>query len=107
MMRQRFSRFVFVVLGAQFLCSCTLLRLKKNVEQHDAHGVIALKVTNLSNSATNYAVALSRNAAGTNEMTGLQVIGQDGLALFLLRLERTYAVGAFSDLNGNGKYDEH
>jgi pimeloyl-ACP methyl ester carboxylesterase len=38
-------------------------------------------------------------------MIGFQVIGPDGLALFLLQLGHTYSVAAFSDLNGNGTYD--
>lgn len=85
--------------------SCALLGVKQQVKQISAHGVIALQVTNLSPTATNYALALSRNAYGTNEMVGFQVIGPDGLALFLLRQDRTYDAGAFSDLNGNRAYD--
>ncbi len=79
--------------------------MRQSVKQHNASGVIALKIANPSNSATNYALALSKSRAGTNEMVGLQVIGPDGLALFLLQLGHTYSVVAFSDLNGNGTYD--
>lgn len=75
------------------------------MKQISAHGVLALQVTNLSLTATNYALALSRDAYGTNEMVGFQVIGPDGLALFLLLQNRTYDVGAFTDLNGNRAYD--
>jgi hypothetical protein len=106
-LRGRLSRALLLALIACLLCSCSLLRLRQSVKQHNAHGVIALKVSNLSDTATNYALALSRDGTGTNEMTGWQVIGADGLALFLLRLGRTYAVGAFSDLNGNGTYDSN
>jgi hypothetical protein len=67
--------------------------------------VIALKVTNPSSTVTNYALALSKNRAGSDEMIGFQVIGPDGLAVFLLQLAHTYSVAAFSDLNGNGTYD--
>jgi hypothetical protein len=67
--------------------------------------VIALKVTNPSSTATNYALALGKSRAGSNEMVGFQVIGPDGLALFLLQRGHTYSVAAFSDLNGNGTYD--
>jgi hypothetical protein len=38
-------------------------------------------------------------------MIGFQVVGPDGLALFLLHLGHTYSVAAFTDLNGNGIYD--
>jgi len=38
-------------------------------------------------------------------MIGFQIVGTDGLAAFLLQLDHTYSVAAFSDLNGNGTYD--
>lgn len=94
-----------LIICAAFTSSCALLGVKKEVKQISAHGVIALQVSNLSKTATNYALALSKDAKGTNEMVGFQVIGEDGLAIFLLRLNRTYAVGAFADLNGDGKYE--
>ncbi|HEX5220947.1 MAG TPA: alpha/beta fold hydrolase [Verrucomicrobiae bacterium] len=75
------------------------------MKEINSHGVIAVEVSNLSKTATNYALALSKDVKGTNEMVGFQVIGADGLAIFLLRENRTYALGAFSDLNGNGMYD--
>jgi len=81
--------------------------VKQQVKQINSHGVIAVEVFNLSKTATNYALALSKDANGTNEMVGFQVLGQDGLAIFLLRENRTYAAAAFSDLNGNGKYDNN
>jgi pimeloyl-ACP methyl ester carboxylesterase len=81
------------------------VRLRQSVKQHNASGVIAVKVTNPSTTATNYALALSKSRAGSNEMIGFQVLGPDGLALFLLHLGHTYSVAAFSDLNGNGTYD--
>ena len=87
--------------------SCSLLGVKKQVKQINSHGVIAIEVSNLDKTATNYALALSKDAKGTNEMVGFQVLGQDGLAIFLLRENRTYSTGAFADLNGNGKYDTH
>jgi pimeloyl-ACP methyl ester carboxylesterase len=81
------------------------MRLRQSVKQHNASGVIAVKVTNPSTTATNYALALSRNRSGSNEMIGFQVLGPDGIALFLLQLGHKYSVAAFSDLNGNGTYD--
>jgi pimeloyl-ACP methyl ester carboxylesterase len=99
------SRALLLALSACSLCSCSLVRLRQSVKQHNASGVIAVKVSNLSSAATNYALALSRNPAGSNEMIGFQVVGADGVALFLLHLGHTYSVAAFSDLNGNGTYD--
>jgi hypothetical protein len=98
-------RALLLALTGCLLCSCSLVRLRQSVKQHNASGVIAVKVTNPSSTATNYALALSRNRAGSNEMIGFQVVGPDGLALFLLHLGHTYSVAAFTDLNGNGTYD--
>jgi len=98
---------LFVTLGGVFTSSCSLLGVKQQVKQINSHGVMALEVSNLSQTATNYALALSKAANGTNEMVGFQVIGTDGVAIFLLRQNRTYAAGAFSDLNGNGRYDSN
>lgn len=85
--------------------SCALIKLKHQVQQLNSHGVVALHVSNLSNSATNYALALSRDAGGTNAMVGFQVIDEQGLAMFLLREDRVYDIGAFTDLNRDGMYD--
>src|SRR5215831_10987413 len=101
------SRVLLLALSVCLLCSCSVVRLRQSVKQHNASGVIAVKVTNPSSTATNYALALSKNRAGTNEMIGLQVLGPDGLALFLLHLGHKYSVAAFSDLNGNGMYDSN
>jgi pimeloyl-ACP methyl ester carboxylesterase len=96
---------LLLALSVCLLCSCSLVRLRQSVKQHNASGVIAVKVTNPSTTATNYALALSKGHAGSNEMIGFQVVGPDGLALFLLHLGHTYSVAAFTDLNGNGIYD--
>lgn len=85
--------------------SCALLGVKHQVKEINAHGVIALELTGLSTAATNYALALTPLTKGTNVMVGFQTVGTDGLAVFLLRQKRTFDVGAFTDLNGNGKYD--
>ena len=100
-------RLILLLSCAALTPSCALLGVKHQVKELNAHGVIAVEVSNLSTSATNYALALSKDAKGTNEMVGFQVIGPDGIAIFLLRQNRTYAAGAFSDLNGNGKYDSN
>jgi len=99
------SHVLLLALTASVLCSCSLVRMRQSVKHHNASGVIAVKVSNLSSTATNYALALSRSREGTNEMIGFQVIGPDGLALFLLQLGHAYSVAAFSDLNGDGTYD--
>lgn len=103
--RRRVATFVSLLAILFLTSSCELFRLKKEVKQINAMGVVAAQVSNLSASATNYALALTRDAKGTNSMIGFQVVGSDGLATFLLRLNEAYAVGAFSDLNGDGTYD--
>jgi pimeloyl-ACP methyl ester carboxylesterase len=105
---RRTSTFAVLLLSVATLSSsCSLLGVKQQVKQINSHGVIAVEVSNLSKTATNYALALSKDVKGTNEMVGFQVLGQDGLVIFLLRENRTYAAAAFSDLNGNGKYDSN
>ena len=99
------SRALLLALSSCVLCSCSLVRLRQSVKQHNASGVIAVKITNPSSTATNYALALSKSRAGSNEMIGFQVVGPDGVALFLLQLKHTYSVAAFTDVNGNGTYD--
>jgi pimeloyl-ACP methyl ester carboxylesterase len=94
-----------LALSACLLSSCSLVRLRQSVKQHNASGVIAVKVTNPSSTATNYALALSKSRSGSNEMIGFQIVGPDGVALFLLHLGHIYSVAAFTDLNGNGTYD--
>jgi pimeloyl-ACP methyl ester carboxylesterase len=94
-----------LLISTGFLTSCAMVKLKHQVKQLNAHGVVALHVSDLANSATNYALALSKDAGGTNAMVGFQVIDERGLALFLLREDRVYDLGAFSDLNGDGMYD--
>src|SRR4029077_18086630 len=42
---------------------------------------------------------------GELRSAGLQRVGSDGLASFTLRTDRSYAVGAFTDTNGNQSYD--
>jgi hypothetical protein len=85
--------------------SCALRQLKQNVRQINAHGVVWVSVSPVHPSAPTYALAWTPTAQGTNEMIGFQPVGPDGMALFLLRLNRTCQVGAFSDLDGDGAYD--
>ena len=86
--------------------SCSLLSVKQEVKDLSAHGLITVQVTPIVESAPMYALAWTKTASGTNEMIGFQPVGEHGLALFLLRQNRTYNLGAFTDLNRNGAYDE-
>ena len=55
--------------------------------------------------APTYALAWTGAADGNLESAGCQRLRADGLASFSLLTNRTYSVGAFTDENGNGKYD--
>ena len=96
---------LLLTLGATLITSCSLLRVEHQVKEINAHGVVGLEISGLSTTATNYALALTSIAKGTNEMVGFQTVGADGFAAFLLLQKRTYAIGAFTDLNGNRMYD--
>lgn len=93
-----------LVMCGLFTASCALLGLKENVKQIEAHGVIGVQVSVPPTTAPTYALALA-TAKGTNEMIGFQPVTDGGMAVFLLRQDRDYAVGAFTDLNGNQQYD--
>lgn len=84
--------------------SCALIGLKQNVKQIEAHGVIHVQVSMPPSTAPTYALALTA-VGGTNEMIGFQPVAAEGVAVFLLRQDRDYAVGAFTDLNRNQQYD--
>ena len=64
-----------------------------------------MTVSPVSGTAPTYALAWAQNAAGTNEMVGFQRLEADGVAVFLLLESHRYSIGAFTDLNGDGRYD--
>ena len=71
----------------------------------EAFGVVTVRVSPPPDpSKPTYALAwISSN----NQLrsAGLQRIGADGVASFILRIDRSYYIGAFTDLNGNNSYD--
>ena len=71
----------------------------------EAHGAIAVQVSPVPSTAPTYALAWTAANGEKPESAGLQQVGPDGVASFLLRIDRTYAVGAFTDENGNHAYD--
>jgi pimeloyl-ACP methyl ester carboxylesterase len=85
--------------------SCSILHLKHEVQAIAAHGVVALQVAERSPAVTTYAVAWVEDTAGKPTVIALQPIGSDGLAYFLLRVDRRYHIGAFTDLDGDRVYD--
>ena len=71
----------------------------------EAHGAIAVQVSPVLSTAPTYALAWTSVNGEKPESAGLQQVGPDGVASFLLRIDRTYAVGAFTDENRNNAYD--
>jgi len=100
----RWRQMLLLVLIASLVPSCALRRLKQNVQQINARGIISVTVSPLAGTAPTYALALSPSN-GTNRMVGFQPVGPSGAAMFLLLGNRHYSVGAFTDLNTNGIYD--
>jgi Putative serine esterase (DUF676) len=94
-----------LMLGAALVSSCSFLGVKQEVKELSVHGLITVQVTPVVESAPTYALAWTEVASGTNEMIGFQPVGTNGLAVFLLRQDRSYNLGAFTDLNHNGAYD--
>ena len=95
---------VFVVMAA-LLCSCQIVGLSKHVEKMESVGVVTLRVSpGPTGAAPTYALAWTQDNGGLHSV-GLQQIGPDGLASFVLRVDRSYSVGAFTDRNRNERYD--
>lgn len=107
--RSKFWRFggalLLLALVAGLGTSCALHRLKHEVKQLDARGVLAVRVTPVSAAAPTYALAWPATKSVTNLMLGFQPVGTDGVAIFMLRQNQNYSIGAFTDLNTNGTYD--
>ena len=71
----------------------------------ESFGIVTVRVSPPPTSAaTTYAAAwVTKN--GELRAAGVQRVGPNGVASFTLRIDRSYALGAFTDSNGNGSYD--
>jgi pimeloyl-ACP methyl ester carboxylesterase len=99
------TRFL-VALCLPLLSSCSILGLRKQVEQLDAHGAITIRISPASKGpAPTYALAWIEENGVRKESAGFQTVRPDGLAAFTLLANRTYHIGAFTDENGNRAYD--
>jgi hypothetical protein len=96
-----------LVLGlcASLVSSCATGRLRRNVKNINERGIIQVEAIPAPGPAKTYALAWPSTSRVTNDMTAVQSLGADGLAVFLLLQNRTYNVAAFTDLDGNGAYD--
>ncbi len=72
----------------------------------EQYGSVSIQVTPPpEGTAPTYALAWTAGADGNLESAGFRRLRADGLASFNLLTNRTYSIGAFTDENGNGKYD--
>ena len=100
-----FIRLLFAIC-LPLLSSCSILGLRKQVQQLEAHGAITVRVSPLPKGpAPTYALAWIVENGVRTESAGFQTVRPDGLAAFTLLADRTYHVGAFTDENGNRAYD--
>lgn len=89
-----------------FLDSCSMLGLRREVGKLESKGVIAVKVQPLPQTgAVTYAALIVENLEGQRETVGLQEVGASGLAAIHVVAGRGYTIAAFSDLNGNRRFD--
>ena len=97
---------VALAMSAYFLSSCAIIGLKQHIENMETHGVVTSASFSPppNHSKPTYALAWVSTATGLRS-AGLQRIGDDGVASFILRINRQYYVGAFTDLNDNHSYD--
>jgi pimeloyl-ACP methyl ester carboxylesterase len=85
--------------------SCAIFGLKEQVAEIAAHGILSVQVEAMAPAVPTYAVAWVTGEDGKPETIGLQPVGADGLASFLLLNHRRYSIGAWSDLDKDKVYD--
>ena len=80
---------------------CALLELRTQNREIEESGFVAVHVENFPANETVYVLALDK----TGKVLGAEVVGQDGLATFVLPLGSEYSLLAFVDANGNRRFD--
>ena len=85
--------------------ACAILGLREQTAEIAAHGFLSVKVEAMAPSVPTYAVAWTTGPDGKPETIGLQPVGEDGIASFLLLNHRRYSIGAWSDTDKNKVYD--
>lgn len=96
-----------LILGCVTLaCSCGIVGLKKHLKEMESHGGVAIRISPPPDShAPTYALAWRMEHGLRKDAAGFQRVRADGVAAFSLKMNQTYRVGAFTDENGDGKYD--
>jgi len=108
--RSRFTRRLWLTLAGinlTWLCSCSLLGLNGHLTKMEQYGSVTIQVTPPpKESAPTYALAWTTLDDGEMETVGYHRLRADGLAYFSLRTNFTYSVGAFTDENGTGRFED-
>ena len=77
-----------------------------DVRRLESSGSISVAVSPVASGATTWAAAWRPQPDGSTAVAGLQPVGANGIAAFLLRDDGSpWHVGAFTDRNGNRRYD--
>lgn len=96
-----------VALSSTLMSSCGIFGLSKHIEKMEQHGAVILQVEPApKGNAPTYALAWRMEDGKRKDSAGFQRLRADGVASFTLDLNHTYRIGAFTDENGNGAYDE-
>jgi pimeloyl-ACP methyl ester carboxylesterase len=88
------------------LGSCSLFRLREDVKAIATHGVILVSVSEASADNATFAVVCDAGEPGQMRMLGSQKVSDSGFVCFLVPIEGTYQVGAWTDLDGDRVYDD-
>jgi pimeloyl-ACP methyl ester carboxylesterase len=100
------ARLALLFVCVALVSSCGIVGLKKHLKEMESHGSVAVRVSPPPDShVPTYALAWRMEHGLRKDAAGFQRVRADGVAAFSLKLDQIYRVGAFTDENGNGKYD--
>lgn len=93
--------------ASSLLLSCGhIVGLRQHVEKMEQQGAVTVQVVPApKGKAPTYALAWRMEHGQRKDSAGFQVVRPDGFAAFMLDLNQSYRVGAFTDENGNRAFD--
>ena len=100
-----------VQLALLFVCvalvsSCGIVGLKTHLKEMESHGLVVIRVSPPPDAQVpTYALAWRMAHGVPKDAAGIQRVRADSVVGFSLKRDETFWVGAFTDENGNGKYD--
>ena len=100
------KRSLWAFLPVCLLANCSLLHLREESKLLDASGTVVVNVSAPAADREKTSVlAYLRKNGGAPVMAGHQTLGEDGLALLMLRPQHRYGIVAFTDRNENRSLD--